>query len=232
MTRYHAAFFERGPAVDELETAFERIEEGEKRLELRREREEQRLQRQEERMKKRAEWELKRKEIQKRKLEKQKMAEQRVAEQEEKLKAVLIDRVEKWEEGVRDSNDGIWTEIQLPKGQDCGFTREVDRFLFLTTARLGYGEWSALHRAVGRHPLFFSNFWLKTQSPMELKQRVDTILRSCGGIKRKSKRTAAEMDTESNQGDRAQSLVREMENVQIAGDAEESQEPQAKKQRV
>merc|ERR550525_1873802 len=169
------------------------------------------------------------KEVKERKLERLKMAEQRAAEQEEKLKAVLMDRVSKWRESVVDGNDGIWKEIQIPdaKGLDSGFSKEVDRFLFLTTARIGYGEWDAIHKAVTQHPLFRFNFMLKTQSPMQLKQRVDAILRSCGGIKRASKRTAAERESTES---REQSLVQRMENVEIAGEGTE--EPPAKRIKV
>ena len=150
-----------------------------------------------------------------------------------------MDRMAKWTESVAESNDGIWKEIQIPdaKGMDGGFSKEVDRFLFVTTARIGYGEWDEIHRAVARHPLFRFNFWLKMQSPMQLKQRVDTILRSCGGIKRAaSKRTAADLDSnQSNQSSksREQSLVRGMEKVEIVGNGGSiNEEPPSKKQKV
>jgi len=230
MRRYHTAFFERGPAVVELEAAFQRIEDGEKKMALRREREEERERRNEERMRKRAEWEKKREQMKERKMERLRVAEQRAAEQTQRLKDILSDRVRRWTEAVERDNNGIYKEIQIPdaKSMDNGFNKEIDRFLFLTTHRLGYGAWDEIHRAVTRHPVFRFNFFVKTRRPMQLKQRVDTILRACGSSKSKNKRTMDEANRSREQSEQSQqSLVQQMQNVDIGSVA-----PPNKKQRV
>ena len=88
----------------------------------------------------------------------------KMKEMEEKFKIVLNDRMKKYESWIINSNDNIYKEIQIPdaKCYDVGFNKEIDRYLFLMTYKLGYGEWNKIYISLIKHPLFQFNFFLKT----------------------------------------------------------------------
>jgi len=228
--RYHVAFFEKAENVQELEVALERIEEGEKKRLARLEREKERDERIKERMIKRELWEKKKAEAAAKRAERKKMMQLRMKEQEEKFKTVLNDRVTKYRDFIKTSNDNIYKELQIPdaKCYDIGFNKEIDRYLFLITYKLGYGEWNKIYSSLIKHPLFQFNFLLKTLKPQQIKNRMDTILRACISSKKSN--------NSKKRQSREPSLETKMKNIQIDGgdgeDDNDNLEPPNKRRKM
>lgn len=57
------------------------------------------------------------------------------------------------------------------------FTEDEDRFLFCTTAELGYGNWKQLQTAVKRCEAFRFDWLVRSRTPGELGRRVDVLIR-------------------------------------------------------
>ena len=66
------------------------------------------------------------------------------------------------------------------------WTEDEDRFLFCTTAELGYGNWKQVQRAVQRCSKFRQNWLFRARSPAELGHRVDLLI----GLVRQEHRAA------------------------------------------
>merc|ERR1712048_259363 len=96
------------------------------------------------------------------------------------FKLILDERMEKWKKGMEE-NKNIYKNIQLPdaKSMDAGSSKEMDRYLFMMTHRIGYGKWNEIYAKLMRHPYFRLNFLLRAMGPSRLKYRVDQILRAC-----------------------------------------------------
>jgi len=235
--RYHSAFFERGPAVSELSSALERIAESEKRWVLRRERQRLSSARAEERAAKKLVWEQKRREAEERKVAKQQMQRERAAEAEAKLKQILSVRVAKWTqslsvgEGVGEGVPvRVYKEMQLPdaKGRENGFTKAMDRFLILTTHKMGYGEWNKVRARLWAHPMLRMNFFVRTLSTAQIKGRVDALIRACAGSKAMQK-NVLKRDRAETPVIGANGLVKQMDDISIK---ERKAAPPSKKQKV
>merc|ERR1711933_658002 len=142
--------------------------------------------------------EKKKQEIALKKAEKQKVIMARIKEQEEKYKLVLHERMAKWNKFVSDTNDNIYKELQIPDAKcfDIGFNKEIDRYLFILTYYIGYGEWNKIYLKLVNHPYFQFNFLIKTLKPLQLKNRMDSILRACISSKKSKKRTSRESSLE------------------------------------
>lgn len=212
LKRYHTAFFEKGDEIGELENAMARIADGEERRALRLEREKERDLKAQERIKKRELWDQKKKEYaEKRELRRKEVAERlekrlkekelreaakekrmnaRLKEQTERFTSILNLRVSKWE-GTMSENDSIYKSIQIPdaKGLDAGFDKELGTILFLTTHRIGYGQWKEIKSKLVSHPSLRYNFFLRTLTESQLKNRMDAILRACSSSKSNKKRS-------------------------------------------
>ena len=210
--RYHTAFFEKGPEIEELEASMERIEDGEERRRLRLEREKERDLRQQEKMKKRELWDQKKREYAEKKeqrrkeiaerqaqrereaaakrAEKERRLNARLEEQAERMKSVLNLRITKWKDSIK-ANGGIHKSIQIPdaKGLENGFDKELDTILFTTTHEMGYGNWKEIRSKLVNHPFLQFNFFLLTLTESQLKNRMDTILRACAASKSSKKRS-------------------------------------------
>ena len=229
--RYHTRFFEKAEEIEELETALERIEEGQKKRAARLEREKERDERIKERMIKRELWQEKKRQAALKKAEKKKLMEERIKEQEDKFKSELDSRMKKYEKFIKNSNDNIYKQLQLPdaKCYDVGFDKDIDRYLFILTYKIGYGNWNKIYLKLINHSYFQFNFLLKTLKPLQLKQRIDTILRSCISSK-KSSNSKKRISRES-------SLEVKMKNIKINANngndnGDDKMEPPTKKQRV
>merc|ERR1712129_179170 len=69
---------------------------------------------------------------------------------------------------------------------------EIDRYLFMMTHRIGYGQWEQIYAKVIRHPYFRMNFMLRSMQPSHIKHRVDQILRACNKKTTAKKRNTSE----------------------------------------
>jgi len=179
--RYHTAFFEKASDVEELQNALERIEEGEKRRVLRLEREKERDEKKQQRLEKKEQYLQRKKEAEEKRQQKRLLLEQKQLEQDEKFKAELHLRMKKFEKFIIENNDNVYKELQIPDARcaDVGFSKDLDRYLFLLTYKFGYGEWQQIYACLLSHPYFQFNFFLQTLKPSHIKYRMDTILRAC-----------------------------------------------------
>ncbi|GIQ90510.1 hypothetical protein KIPB_013330, partial [Kipferlia bialata] len=67
----------------------------------------------------------------------------------------------------------------------------ADRFLVVTTAKVGYKNWGRLAYEVRHSPLFVLDWHIKTRSPEELGRRVDSLLRAIEKEKKDKEPAAA-----------------------------------------
>merc|ERR1712129_188709 len=211
--RYYDTFFDKGSEIEELQNSMQRIEEGEERRRRRVEREKEKELRRVEKMKKKEEWNEKRREWEEKKaqrrkeiaerqeqrkreaeqmrLEREKEKELRREEKTERFTSVLNLRMDKWKNSLSDQ-DNFYKSIQLPEARryDMGFDKELDIVLFMMTHRIGYGNWKQVKANLMRHPSLQLNLHLRCMTEMDLKNRMDTILRACSASKPKKKRAA------------------------------------------
>ena len=57
------------------------------------------------------------------------------------------------------------------------FTREHDRFMLNTVAKVGHGNWGAVRRAVLRSPLWRFDHFMRSRAPWQLRSRCETLMR-------------------------------------------------------
>jgi hypothetical protein len=58
-----------------------------------------------------------------------------------------------------------------------GFTLFEDKYLLWATRELGYGEWRKLKASINAEPDFTFDYWMQTRSTLELRRRVNALLR-------------------------------------------------------
>lgn len=70
-------------------------------------------------------------------------------------------------------------ELEIPYSGNKGrqFIEEEDRWLILAVNRLGYGRWEELKAEVRRSPEFRFNWFIKSRTAVELKRRLDILVR-------------------------------------------------------
>ena len=72
-----------------------------------------------------------------------------------------------------------WNELELPPNiRGRLFTEDEDRFLIVMADRLGYGRWEELKMEIRRSWRFRFDWWIKSRSAIELKRRVDALVRA------------------------------------------------------
>jgi SWI/SNF-related matrix-associated actin-dependent regulator of chromatin subfamily A member 5 len=72
-----------------------------------------------------------------------------------------------------------WNELELPASvQGKVFSDEEDRFLLIMVNNLGYGRWEELKMEIRRSWRFRFDWLIKSRSAVELKRRVDVLLRA------------------------------------------------------
>jgi len=114
---------------------------------------------------------------------------------------MLNERMTKWRNMMKTNNECIYKELQIPdaKGLDVGFNKEMDRFLFITTYTVGYGEWDRIHFELINHPYFQFNFLLQSLKPLQLKNRMDAILRACISAQKSNKKKRVVLSETNNE---------------------------------
>lgn len=72
-----------------------------------------------------------------------------------------------------------WKDLDLIYGSNRSktFIDEEDRWLVCMTNKLGYGRWEDIKLEVRKAWQFRFNWWLKSRTPVELKRRVDVLIR-------------------------------------------------------
>lgn len=96
--------------------------------------------------------------------------EQKIARRKEMEKALQL-KVARYQDP--------WKELDVIYGNSKSktFIDEEDRWLVCMTHRLGYGRWEDIKLEVRRAWQFRFNWWLKSRTPIELKRRVDVLIR-------------------------------------------------------
>lgn len=96
--------------------------------------------------------------------------EQKIARREEMERAIRI-KVGRY--------DKPWKDLDLVYGtnRSKAFMDEEDRWLVCMTNKLGYGRWEDIKLEVRKAWQFRFNWWLKSRTPLELKRRVDVLIR-------------------------------------------------------
>ncbi|PXF49905.1 ISWI chromatin-remodeling complex ATPase CHR17 [Gracilariopsis chorda] len=96
--------------------------------------------------------------------------EQRIARREEMERAIQV-KVDRY--------DDPWRQLDLVYGHNRSktFIDEEDRWLVCMTNKLGYGKWEDIKLEVRRAWQFRFNWWFKSRTPVELKRRVDVLVR-------------------------------------------------------
>lgn len=96
--------------------------------------------------------------------------EQRIARRQAMERAIQI-KVNRY--------DDPWKELDLvyANNRSKTFIDEEDRWLVCMTNKLGYGRWEDIKLEVRKAWQFRFNWWLKSRTPMELKRRVDALIR-------------------------------------------------------
>lgn len=72
-----------------------------------------------------------------------------------------------------------WKELEVAYGNNRSktFIDVEDRWLICMTSKLGYGRWEDLKLEVRKTFQFRFNWWIKSRTPLELKRRVDVLIR-------------------------------------------------------
>ncbi|KAJ8908028.1 hypothetical protein NDN08_008125 [Rhodosorus marinus] len=96
--------------------------------------------------------------------------EARIARRKEIERSLHI-KVDRYDEPVK--------ELEIPYSGNKGrqFIEEEDRWLILAVNRLGYGRWEELKAEVRRSPEFRFNWFIKSRTAVELKRRLDILVR-------------------------------------------------------
>merc|ERR1712086_490146 len=71
-------------------------------------------------------------------------------------------------------------EMKFNYGASKGkaFNEEADRYLICMTHKLGWGQWEELKYHIRSEPLFRFDWFLKSRTPLELKRRIETLVRT------------------------------------------------------
>ncbi|KAI0564687.1 chromatin-remodelling complex ATPase ISWI2 [Gracilaria domingensis] len=96
--------------------------------------------------------------------------EQKIARREEMERALRL-KVNRYE--------NPWKELDVVYAHNRSktFIDEEDRWLVCMTDKLGYGRWEDIKLEVRRAWQFRFNWWFKSRTPVELKRRVDVLVR-------------------------------------------------------
>ncbi|CAN8065519.1 unnamed protein product [Agarophyton chilense] len=96
--------------------------------------------------------------------------EQKIARREEMERAIRL-KVNRYE--------NAWKELDVVYAHNRSktFIDEEDRWLVCMTDKLGYGKWEDIKLEVRRAWQFRFNWWFKSRTPVELKRRVDVLVR-------------------------------------------------------
>lgn len=96
--------------------------------------------------------------------------EQKIARREEMERAIQI-KVNRY--------DDPWKELDMvyANNRSKTFIDEEDRWLVCMTNKLGYGRWEDIKLEVRKAWQFRFNWWFKSRTPIELKRRVDVLIR-------------------------------------------------------
>lgn len=75
--------------------------------------------------------------------------------------------------------EDAFQELEVPYNGNKGkqFIEEEDRWLICMAHKLGYGRWEELKSEVRRAPDFRFNWFIKSRTPVELKRRLDILVR-------------------------------------------------------
>lgn len=96
--------------------------------------------------------------------------EQRIARREEMERAIQL-KIDRY--------DDPWKELDLlyANNRSKTFIDEEDRWLICMTNKIGYGRWEDIKLEVRKAWQFRFNWWFKSRTPVELKRRVDVLIR-------------------------------------------------------
>lgn len=96
--------------------------------------------------------------------------EQRIARRKDMERAMQL-KVDRYE--------NPWKDLDLAYGTSRSktFVDEEDRWLVCMTSKLGYGRWEDLKLEVRKTFQFRFNWYMKSRTPLELKRRVDVLIR-------------------------------------------------------
>lgn len=96
--------------------------------------------------------------------------EQRIARREDRERAMQL-KINRY--------DNPWKDLDLSYGASRSktFVDEEDRWLVCMTNKLGYGRWEDLKLEVRKTFQFRFNWYMKSRTPLELKRRVDALIR-------------------------------------------------------
>lgn len=96
--------------------------------------------------------------------------EQKIARREEMERALQL-KIDRYQNAWRD------LDVVYGSNRSKTFIDDEDRWLICMTNKLGYGRWEDIKLQVRKAWQFRFNWWFKSRTPLELKRRVDVLIR-------------------------------------------------------
>lgn len=138
-----------------------------------------------------------------------------------------VDQIEKGERKIKRREEMVeslrkklsmtkdpWETLTIQYGQSKGkaYTQEEDVFLLCATHKVGYGNWDLLKEEIRKSWQFRFDWFLKSRTPFQLQQRVDTLIRLIekelgekDGKSSKKKSSSNKMEVESSESKKRKS---------------------------